>query len=171
MSSSVNQIGGVVHASLSAATISQSTVTNDTFCEEEFLDDEQKKRKVEDVYSDGRFANEDEYEIMKVRKVIRTHIFKHVKFCKGEGNTSRGNPFEKKNAKIRLYGKSHEKADLSKRIGYEYNIMKLVGYDENNRSLTDRSLWWKAYNEHVIEEIRQLRGHVSTGMKNNIIKA
>ena len=129
MSSSSNQIGGVVHASLSAATISRSTMTNDTFCEEVFLDDEQKKRKVEDVYSDGRFANEDEYEIMKVRKVIRTHIFKHVKFCKGEGTKSVGNHFEKKNAKILLYRKCHEKADLSKRIGYKYNIMKLVGYD------------------------------------------
>ena len=170
MSSSINQIGGVVHALTDATTICQSTVTNDTFCEESFLDDEQKKRKVEDVYSDGRFANEDEYEIMKVRKVIRTHIFKHVKFCKGEGNSFRPNPFEKKKAKIKLYGKSHEKADLSKRIGYEYHVMKLVGYDENKRSLTDRALWWKTYNIHVIEEIRQLRGRVSTGMKKNIIK-
>ena len=68
---------------------------------------------------------------MKVRKVIRPHIFKHVTFCKGKGNSSRGNPFEKKNAKVRLYDSSHEKADLSKRIGYEYNIMKIVGYNEN----------------------------------------
>ena len=43
--------------------------------------------------------------------------------------------------------------------------MKLVGYDENKRSLTDRALWRKTYNIHVIEEIRQLRGCVSTGMK------
>ena len=56
MSSSTNQVvGGVVHASQSVATMGQSTVTNNTFCEESFLDDEQKKRKVEDVYSDGRF--------------------------------------------------------------------------------------------------------------------
>ena len=48
--------------------------------------------------------------------------------------------------------------------------MKLVGYDENNRSLIDRALCWKAYNEHVIEEIRQLRGRVINEMKNNIIK-
>ena len=133
-------------------------MTNDTFCKESFLDDEQKKRKVEDVYSDGRFANEDEYEIMKVRKVIRTHIFKHVKFCKGEGNTSRWNPFEKQNTKIWLYGKSHEKADLSKRTGYEHNIMKLVGHDENNQSLTDRALWWKTYNIHVIKKLDSLEG-------------
>ena len=61
MSSSVNQIDGVVHVLTSVPTINGSTVTNDTFCEESFLDDEQKKRKVEDVYSDGRFVNEDEY--------------------------------------------------------------------------------------------------------------
>ena len=44
MSSSVNQIGGVVNASLSTATIGQSTVINDTLCKESFLDDKQKKR-------------------------------------------------------------------------------------------------------------------------------
>ena len=37
-------------------------------------------------------------------------------------------------------------ADLSKRIGYNYNIMKLVGYIENTRSLIDRAFRWKAYN-------------------------
>ena len=66
MISFVNQIRRVVHALTSAATIGQSTVTNDMFCEESILDDEQKKRKVKDVYSDGRFAIENEYEIMKV---------------------------------------------------------------------------------------------------------
>ena len=75
MSSSVNQIGGVMYALISVATINQSTVTNDMLYEGSFLDDEQKKRKVDYVYSDGRFANEDEYEILKVRKVISTHIF------------------------------------------------------------------------------------------------
>ena len=48
--------------------------------------------------------------------------------------------------------------------------MKLVGYDENTRSLTDRELWWKTYNIHLIEVIRQLIGRVSHGMKNNINK-
>ena len=44
MSSSYNQIGGVVNASQSEATTGPSTVTNDTFCEESFLTDEQQKR-------------------------------------------------------------------------------------------------------------------------------
>ena len=68
-----------------------------------------------------------------------------------EGTKSAGNHFENNNAKILLYGKCHEKVDLSKRIGYEYNIMKLVEYDENTRSLLDRAFWWKSYNEHVIK--------------------
>ena len=74
-----------MNASQSETIIGLSTVINNTFVEEAFLDDYQKKRKVEDVNSDGRFKNEDKYEIMKVQKGIRTHIFKHVKFCKGEG--------------------------------------------------------------------------------------
>ena len=32
---------------------------------------------------DGK--EEDPYEVLKVKKVIHNHIFKHVKFCKGEG--------------------------------------------------------------------------------------
>ena len=48
--------------------------------------------------------------------------------------------------------------------------MKLVEYDENARSLTDIALWWKSYDEHVSEEIRKIRGRVSTGMKSNIIE-
>ena len=100
----------------------------------------------------------------------RTHIFKHVKICKRVGTKFEGDHFDKKNAKIILHGKYHEKADLSKRIGYEYNIMKLVGYDKNKRSLIDRTFRWKSYNGNVIEVIIQLRGRVSTGMKSNIIE-
>ena len=59
-----------MNTSQSEATIDQSTVTNDTLCEESFLTDEQKKRKVEEVYSYGIFKHEDEYEIMKARKLI-----------------------------------------------------------------------------------------------------
>ena len=66
------------------------------------------------MYSDCRFKNEDKYEMMKVQKVVRTHIFKHVELCKRERTKSAGNHFEKKNAKILLYGKSNEKTDLSK---------------------------------------------------------
>ena len=77
---------------------------------------------------------------MKVIQVIMTHIYKYVKFCKGEGTKSPENSFEKNNAKILQYGNSHENVDLSNRFGYEYNIMKLVGYDENARSLTDKAL-------------------------------
>ena len=62
-------------------------------------------------------------------------------------------------------GKSHEKANLSKSIGYQYNIMKLSVYDEENVSLRDRALWWKTYHDHYLDEIRQLRGKIHTGVK------
>ena len=42
MGSSYNQFRGGVIASQTEATIGLITVTNDTFCEEVFLDDEQK---------------------------------------------------------------------------------------------------------------------------------
>ena len=75
------------------------------------------------------------------------------------------NSFEKKNAKILKYGNSHEKADLIIKVGYEHNIMKLLSYCEETMSLTDKALWLKSYNEEVLEEMRQLRGRVSSLIK------
>ena len=46
---------------------------------------EGKKRKINAIYSSGRWMDEDPYEIMKVRQVIRNHVFKNLKFVKGEG--------------------------------------------------------------------------------------
>ena len=131
---------------------------------------EQKKRKVEEIYANGTWKEVDIYEANKVWRIIRYHIFKQVKFCKGEGAKILTNSFEKKNAKILKYRKSHEKADLTKKVGYEYNIMKLSGYSEETTSLTDRALWWKSYNEEVIEEIRQQKGRVSSAIKLSVIQ-
>ena len=146
-----------------------STVTNDSILNESVLSPDMKKRKLEEIYSNGKFQDEDEYEVLKVRKVVRQHIFKHLKFCKGEGTKSANN-FEKKTKKDKAFGTSHEKADLRKTTGYEYNVMKLTGYCKLNRSLTDRAMWWKSYNDHVIEEIRQLRGRTSSGIKRCVIQ-
>ena len=45
-----------------------------------------KKRKAEATYLSGQWQDEDEYEITKLRQVVRNHIFKHLKFVKGEGS-------------------------------------------------------------------------------------
>ena len=36
--------------------------------------------------------------------------------------------------------------------------------------LINRALWWKTYQDHDIDEIRQLRERMNTGMKNNVIQ-
>ena len=46
-----------------------------------------------------------------------------------------------------------------------YHLMKLVGDDADNRSLVNRALWWKAYSDHIIDEIRRLRGKFSARLK------
>ena len=46
----------------------------------------EKKRKAEATYLSGQWQDEDEYEITKLRQVVRNHIFKHLKFVKGEGS-------------------------------------------------------------------------------------
>ena len=129
----------------------------------------EKKRRLEDVYNSGQWKDEDEYEIAKIRQVIRNHIFKQVKFVKGEGakqNTKSGKKLKK--VKVLELGKCHEKPDLSKQNGYECEIMRLVGMHENNSTITTRALWWKTYNSYVHHEIRQLRGRMNAGMKTSI---
>ena len=39
--------------------------------------------------------------------------------------------------------------------------MNFIGYDEEYTSLTDKDTWWKTYQDHVITEIRQLRGRMN----------
>ena len=48
--------------------------------------------------------------------------------------------------------------------------MKLAGYCEETKSLADRAMWWKAYNEQVLEETRLLRGRTSSGIKTCVIE-
>ena len=43
--------------------------------------------------------------------------------------------------------------------------MEFSGYDDENTTLTDRSLRWKTYHDHALYKIRQLRGRINIGMK------
>ena len=105
-----------------AKTIAGSGLTTDSYLEKAGLT--RKINKSEDVYTSGRWKEEDLYEVLKVKKVIRNHIFKHVKFCKGEGVKFMSNNLEWKNKKIIELSKSYEKVDLSKSIEYQYNVIK-----------------------------------------------
>ena len=79
---------------------------------------DEKKKKIEAVYASSSWMDEDRYETLKVKSLIRTNVFKNLKFVKGEGRKTLTNNFEKKTAKILQYGKCHEKADLTKANGY-----------------------------------------------------
>ena len=43
--------------------------------------------------------------------------------------------------------------------------MKFSEYGEENTSLMNRALWWKTYQDHDIDKIRQLRGRMNAGIK------
>ena len=101
--------------------------------------------------------------------VIHNHIFRHVKFVKGEGAA----PAHKKDIKSRrlktlVYGKCNERPDLTRLSGYECEILKLVGLGGEDTSTVRRALWWKTYNTYVHQEIRQLRGRINAGIKSSI---
>lgn len=144
--------------------------TNGSRSTEHNLTTEEKKRKLDEVYSSRRWQEEDKYEVQKVKQIVRNNIFKHVKFVKGEGVQNVNSNVERQNRKctIKEYGKCHEKADLTKQSGYEYNVMKLAGINEKNCSLTERALYWKTYNTYVRDEIRQMRGRMSASIKHSI---
>ena len=59
-----------------------STINNDTFIEENGLSEEEKRNRIDSVYSNGRWMKEDDYEVIRVRKIVRSHIFSKVKFSK-----------------------------------------------------------------------------------------
>ena len=67
-------------------------------------------------------------------------MFKHLKLYREEGARSYRNWFERKNTNIIPFIKLYERADLTQNTGYQYNIMKLLGYDEETTSLSQRPL-------------------------------
>ena len=128
-----------------------------------------KKRKTNEIYLSAQWNDEDEYEVTKLRQVIRNHIFKHVKFVKGEGTVpSHRKDNKSKQLKHLLFGKCHERPDLTMLTGYECQILRMVGLSEEDTSVTRRALWWKTYNTYVHQEIRQLRGRMNAGIKTAI---
>ena len=150
-----------------------STITNNSGgsrITDQNLTIEQKNHKFDEVYQSRRWQEEDKYEVQKVKQIVRNNIFKYRKFVKGEGVKIVNRKIERHNDKsiIKEYGKCHEKADLTKLSGYEYNLMKLAGVTEKNSSINERALYWKTYNAYVRDEIRQMRGRVSASIKNSI---
>ena len=99
------------------------------------------------MYSRWRWQEEDKYEVQKVKQIVRNNIFKHRKFVKEEEVKIINRKIERHNSKsiIKEYGKCHEKADLTKHSGYEYNLMKLAGVTEKNLLITKQALYWKTY--------------------------
>ena len=132
---------------------------------------EQKRRKIDSIFLSQQWIDEDEYKITKLRQVIRNHIFKHVKFVKGEGSLpTRKKDRKSQNLKKLILGKCHERPDLTRLAGYECQILKLVGLNIEGTSVSRRALWWKTYNVYVHQEIRQLRGRMNSGMKLSILE-
>ena len=158
-----------VHLSQETNLTEHSAVTTETFLEDNALSDIQKKRKLQSLYYGTRYKPEDKYEVQKVRKIIRESIFKHVKFCRGEGlsqNDKKGRKAIEKNA----FGRAHDTPDLTLRTGYAYEILKLSGNGEDKKSLTQRALWWKTYNVYVLHEIRQIRSTKNFNLKKSCIE-
>ena len=69
-----------------AESIAISNITEYSTDTEGALTINEKKRKIEYVYSSKQWKEEYEYEVKRLCLVIRNHIFKYVTFIKGEGS-------------------------------------------------------------------------------------
>ena len=160
----------------SSGTAPITAITDDSQLQEIDMSAEEKKRKLEKLYAISNINDqleEDEYEVANIRKVVRNDIFPMVKFCKGEGNTQRTvQPGPSRNGKrlkkLLEVGKTHEFADLTKKSGFEYQVLKLCGMDESQKTLTQRANWWKKYSPYVKMEIRQQRGNIQYWIRKNM---
>ena len=165
----MRSVNNTVVAQDPEASVVSGMTNEDSVITDNGLSVEEKKRKVDDIYLSKQWTDEDEYEVTKLRQVIRNHIFKHVKFVKGEGAVPRNKKENKsKPLKNLMFGKCHERPDLTKLSGYECQILRMIGMSEKHTSLTKRTLWWKTYNTYVHHEIRQLRGRMNAGIKLSI---
>ena len=136
------------------------------------LTEDQKLQLLEKTYLSEQWTPSDDHEIDKLKKVIRKHIFKNLKFVKGEGtahDTKKTVKGQRQRTPVYAIGKCHERPDLRKKTGYEVKILNEVGKDERTSTIVSRALWWKTYQSHVYNEIRQLRGRVNNNVKQCLI--
>ena len=136
------------------------------------LTEDEKLQLLEKTYLSEQWTPSDDHEIDKLKKVIRKHIFKHLKFVKGEGtahDTKKTVKGQRQHTPVYAIGKCHERPDLRKKTGYEVKILSEVGKDERTSTIVSRALWWKTYQSHVYNEIRQLRGRVNNNVKQCLI--
>ena len=62
------------------ASVVKGITGSETNSTDSALSVEQKRRRIDSIFLSQQWIDEDEYEITKLRQVIRNHIFKHVKF-------------------------------------------------------------------------------------------
>ena len=127
-----------------------------------------KKRKTNGIYLIAKWNDKDDYEVTKLRHVIHSHIFKHVKFVKGEGALLSHKKKQITTIEKISFGKCHEISDLTMLSRYECQTLRTVELSEKDSSVLRRALWLKMYNTYVHQEIRQLRGRMNSGIKSSI---
>ena len=76
-------------------------------------------------------------EVSKIKQGDQYHIFKCAKFIKREVTMVITNSRKRNNTKKIVYGKCHDRVDLTKRTRYEHSLMKLMRLTEDDSSLVN----------------------------------
>ena len=91
---------------------------------------------------------------------------------RGEGNSNIGTRADTmKSLKTRpAIGKSHDFADINKKMGCKVEILKKRGIEEGKRVRTERCDWWKTCSGMAKKELRNQRGRQQRNVRKTIIE-
>ena len=88
---------------------------------EKNMNQEEKRARMETIYASVDYGEDEcEFEVAKVKKMVRDNIFCLTKFCKGEGNPKvpvRPKPGKPKKVVLMKVGRTHELADVTQKKG------------------------------------------------------
>ncbi len=126
--------------------------------------EEDERTKIAYLFQTLREGARDDGKIAQLRNVVRKAVCPRLKFIPGEGFSATARKLE-----AEIFG-SFECPDLTKRKGYHYTILKMVGQYNPDKRLEDRVIYWKTYRDDVRKVILQERSSKTQAIKDCIIK-
>ena len=127
-------------------------------------EEEKERTKIAFLFQTLREGDRDDGKIAQLRNVVRKAVCPRLKFIPGEGFSATARKLE-----AEILG-SFECPDLTKRKGYHYTILKMVGQYNPDKQLEDRVIYWKTYRDDVRKVILQERSSKTQAIKDCIIK-
>lgn len=123
------------------------------------------------LFTPKQLYDRNESEERDIKTLIRTKLFREVKFVNNEGG-SRFLKREREKLMINKIGLSHYRPDFTNLSSYAYHLAKMRGKFEGNTAVDYKSLakWWIVYRGVVTSEIRQCRSTVNAKIRKSFFE-